>query len=240
MAPAVAKAIQDAQDLGVVPPATFPRRTVTEDREENIPIFSDKLPANEQVQDSSKRKTKSRMQKALDAMAAELEESTVLLPSDYHKLVHDHVGLKMAVDTEMKLREGLAAEALDKVRLHLTTYQALEQQRRNVLGVIQTTEIDHRLTDKQLTIDRAKYAYRKQRHLLRVLGMLEDHATFKPLLDENCYAFAIITKEHQRGDSHRLPSWIWGDFSYVAKVKDGDICNFLDDSTYSNRRICGH
>lgn len=127
VAPAVAKAVQDARDLGVAPPASFPRRTAIEDREENIPIFNDKPPADEQVQDSSKRKTKSRAQKALDAMAAELEESTILLPSDYHKLVHDHVGLRMAVDTEMKLREGLAAEALDKVRLHLTTYQALEQ-----------------------------------------------------------------------------------------------------------------
>lgn len=237
MAPAVAKAVQDAHADSRLPlPAIFPRRTTIEDRVQAILPFNDKLPAGEALHEWSKRKSKSRAQKALEAMAVELQESTVLLASDFDKRVRDHVGMKMAVDTEKKLREGLAAEALDKLRLHLTTYLAVEQRRRNGSGVIHNTEIDNRLAEKRLAIERAKYMYRNQRHLLRVLGMPEDHAQFKHLLDEHCHAFAIIAEEFSRGDSHRLPSWIWGDFSYVAKVQDGDIRNFLDDSTSNSIR----
>ena len=134
------------------------------------------------------------------------------------------------VVTERKLREGVANEALNKLRLHLTTYQALELRRKNVSGVIQNTEVDRRLSEKRLATDRAKHDYRENRYLLRVLGMPEDDATFKPLEDRHCYAFAITAAEHRIGDSHRLPSWIWGDFSYVAEVQGPDIRKFLDDS----------
>ncbi|KAI1782668.1 hypothetical protein LXA43DRAFT_1103603 [Ganoderma leucocontextum] len=230
LAPAVAKAVQDTEGLFDHLPSTFPRRSATDDKEENIAPFTDKPPTDEVPQVSNKRKSQSRTQKALQAMAAELEESALLLPSAYHKQVRDHVGMKAAADTEKKLREGLAAEALDRLRLHLTTHQALELRRRQVSGVINNTEVDRRLADKRIATDRAKYAYRQQRHLLRVLGMPENDPKFKPLRDQDCYAFAILSAEHRLGDSHRLPSWIWGDFSYVAKVKDGNIRKFLDDS----------
>ncbi|KAI1787177.1 hypothetical protein LXA43DRAFT_896623 [Ganoderma leucocontextum] len=230
LAPAVAKAIEDADALGARLPTTFPRRTASEDKEQKITPFTDKPPADEIAHVITKRKSESRAQKALHAMATELEESAILLPSSYHKLVRDHVGMKTALDTERKLREGLAAEALDKLRLHLTTHQALELRRKQVSGVINNTEVDRRLADKRFATDRAKYAYRKHRHLLRVLGMAENDSKFKPLRDQDCYAFAITAAEHRLGDSHRLPSWIWGDFSYITKVANGDIRNFLDDS----------
>ncbi|KAI1788225.1 hypothetical protein LXA43DRAFT_895044 [Ganoderma leucocontextum] len=228
--PALAKAVQDIQDLGDPLPITFPRRTAIEDQAEKISPFTDKPPTDEVAHDTNKRRSQSCAQKALQAMAAELEDSGILLPSVSHKQVRGHIGMKIAVETERKLWEGLAAEALDKLRLHLTTYQALELRRRQVSGVINNTEVDRRLADKRLATDRAKYVYRKNRHLLRVLGMREDDAKFKPLRDQDCYVFATTAAEHRLGDSHCLPSWIWGDFSYVAKVKDGDIRNFLDDS----------
>ena len=168
----------------------------------------------------------------MQAIADELGDAGILLPSAYDKAVREHVGMKIAVETERRLREGLAAEALDKLRLHLTTYQVLTYRRRNVSGVINNNEVDRHLADKRLATDRAKYAYRKQRHMLRVLGIAEDDPKFKDLCDEDCYTFAITAAEHRLGDSHRLPSWVWGDFSYVATMKDGDIRNFLDDSKY--------
>ena len=230
LAPALAKAIADVQDSSESLPATFPRRD-DKDEPNGITPFNDNPPADEQVPQPPKRKSQSRAEKALQAMATELQETAILLPSAYHKQVRDHVGMKIAIDTEKSLREGLAAEALDKLRFHLTTHQAVEYRRKNVSGVVNNTEVDRRLADKRLATDRAMYAYRKQRHLLRVLGMPEDDPKFKPLREQDCYAFAITAAEHRLGDSHRLPSWIWGDFSYVAKVKDGDIRNFLDDST---------
>ncbi|PIL28189.1 hypothetical protein GSI_09726 [Ganoderma sinense ZZ0214-1] len=230
LAPAVAKAVQDAQSGNPTLPTTFPRRSPNDDLREGITTYTGKAPTGEASQDALKRKSQSRAQKALRAMAAELEESALLLPSAYHLSVRNHVGMKMAVQTEWKLREGVANEALNKLRLHLTTYQALELRRRQVSGVIQNTEVDRRLCKKRLATDRAKHDYRKNRYLLRVLGMPEEHATFKVLEDRHCYAFAITAAEHRLGDSHRLPSWIWGDFSYVAEVQGGDIRKFLDDS----------
>ncbi|KAI1791116.1 hypothetical protein LXA43DRAFT_872705, partial [Ganoderma leucocontextum] len=230
LAPAVAKAIQDAQSNARTLPHTFPRHAPADDAAQNIPPFTDKPPSYELVTDTTKRKSLSRAQKTLKALAGELSESGVLLPSAYHRLVREHVSLKTAVQTEQKLREGLAAEALDKLRLHLTTHKALELRRRQVSGVINNTNVDRRLTEKRVATDRAKYEYRKNRYLLRVLGMSDDHPKFKPLLDTDCFAFAITAAEFQLGDSHRKPSWIWGDFSYVVKVKEGDIRKFLDDS----------
>ena len=60
--------------------------------------------------------------------------------------------------------------------------------------------------------------------------MPEDHLKFKPLLDTDCYTFTIMAAEFRIGNSNRAPSWIWGDFSYVVKVKDGDMHKFLNDS----------
>nr|VWO95310.1 Copper resistance-associated P-type ATPase [Ganoderma boninense] len=230
MAPAVAKAIEDANSYHDTLPKSFPRRTQVDDVAESITPFTDKPPSYELVPSTTKRKKMSRAQKTLQGFFAELSDGGVVLPSGYHRLVRDHVGLKAAVDTERKLREGLAAEALDKLRLHLTTHKALEQRRRQVSGVVNNTDVDRRLTEKRLATDRAKYEYRKNRHLLRVLGMPDNHPKFKQLRDSDCYAFAITAAEHRLGDSHRLPSWIWGDFSYVVKVKDGDFRQFLDDS----------
>ncbi|PIL25723.1 hypothetical protein GSI_11473 [Ganoderma sinense ZZ0214-1] len=229
LAPAVAKAIQDAESNTPHLPRSFPRHAHGDDLTQGITPFTDKPPSYEVVPDSTKRKTLSRAEKTLRAFVQELSQTGVLLPSAYHRLVRDHVGMQVAVQSERKLREGLAAEALDKLRLHLTTHKALELRRRQVSGVINNTDVDRRLTEKRLATDRAKYEYRKNRYLLRVLGMPDDHPKFKPLLDSDCFAFAITAAEHRLGDSHRLPSWIWGDFSYVVKVKEGDIRKFLDD-----------
>ncbi|EJF55675.1 hypothetical protein DICSQDRAFT_184244 [Dichomitus squalens LYAD-421 SS1] len=230
LVPAVAKAVMDAQTSCQVLPPTFPRRIPSDDLAEKIAPFTDKPPSHEVAQGGKKRKCLSRAQKALQAMAAELQEPAILLPSAYHRLIRDHVGMKVAVATERKLREGLAAEALDRLRLHLTTYKALQLRKTQVSGVINNTNVDQRIAEKREATDRAKYEYRKNRHLLRILGMPEDDAKFKPLKDSDCSAFVITDAERQRGDSHRLPSWIWGDFSYVLQVRNGDIRQFLDDS----------
>ena len=148
--------------------------------------------------------------------------------------------MKLAVETERLLREGLATDALNKLRLHITTYKALELRKTQVSGVINNTDVDHRLQDKRKATDRAKYEYRKNRHLLRILGMPEDHSKFRRLEDRDCSAFAIVAAEFQLGDSNRLPSWIWGDFSYVMQVKDGDIRKFLDDSEYHAAYVGSH
>ena len=181
LAPAIAKAIQDVEAVGQTVSSHFPQRSAIEDAQQNIAAFHDKPPDDEQAQPAAKRKKQSRGQKALQAIADELGEAGILLPSAYDKAVREHVGMKIAVETERRLREGLAAEALDKLRLHLTTYQALTYRRRNVSGVINNTEVDRRLADKRIATDRAKYAYRKQRHMLRVLGMPEDDPKFKVL-----------------------------------------------------------
>ena len=232
-APAIQKAVMDSEALGIPLPPTFPRRGLSDDIVDNITPFTDKPPSDEVPQENRKRKSLSRAQQALQALAAELEEPAVLLPSAYHKVIREHVGMKVAVETETRLREGLAMEGLDRLRLHLTTYKALQLRKSQVSGVINNTDIDRRIDEKRIATDRAKYQYRKNRYLLRILGMHENHAKFKPLLDRDCYAFVITAAESRLGDSHRLPSWIWGDFGYIVKVKDGDIRNFLDDSEYA-------
>lgn len=81
----------------------------------------------DEAEDIHKCKSQLRTQKALHTMAAELQESSILLPSAYHRAVHAHISMKAVVDTEKKLHKGLTNEALNQLCLYLTTYQALEQ-----------------------------------------------------------------------------------------------------------------
>ena len=193
---AVTKAVEDATTIPTHLPTTFPCRTIADDRQDGIAPFTDKLPADEVTDiNPNKCKTETRAQKALRALTNELEDSTLLFPSAYHKQICDHIGMKTAVDTERKLCEGLAAEALDKLRLHLTTAMALEQGWQQISGVVENTEVDRRLMEKCITTDRAKYAYCHNRHLLCILGMEENDTKFKPLCDEDCYTIAITAEE---------------------------------------------
>ena len=230
MAPAVTKAIQDTELATHTLPWTFPQHAPANNVAQGITPFTEKPPLYELVLNTTKHKTLTQAQKTLQALARELADSRVLLPSDYHVLICEHVGMKTTLKMERKLCKGLATEALDKLCLHLTMHKALEYRRQQVSGVINNTVVNKCLTKKRLTTDCAAYEYHKDRYLLRVLGMPEDHSKFKLLLDTNCYAFTVTTAEFRIGDSNQMPSWIWGDFSYIVKVKDGNIRKFLDNS----------
>ena len=83
---------------------------------------------------------------------------------------------------------------------------------------------------KKIAIDKAKAEYRAIREQLLLLGMPDDDPKFKPLRDEDCKAFVVVMEEVQRGDSRKVPSWIWGDFSFVGQVGDNDVKTFLVES----------
>ncbi|TBU31114.1 hypothetical protein BD311DRAFT_657411 [Dichomitus squalens] len=177
-----------------------------------------------------KRKNESRAQKALNAMADELADLGVALPSTYHSKIRQHPDMRQAVQTELALREGQADEALDELRLHIATFESLEKRKRQGSGIRHNTVLDGRLQKKRQAQHRAKDRYRALRDIMLVLGMPNDHKKFRILNDEDLRAFTLTTVEQQLGDSYRLPSWIWGDFSFVNQVKAGEMRSFLEAS----------
>lgn len=90
--------------------------------------------------------------------------------------------------------------------------------------------MEYRLDNKKAAINGAKTRYRAQREILLTLGMSQDDQEFQVLHDRDCRAFVELMEEQTLGDSRRDPSWIWGDFSYIEKVSDGDVSRFLRES----------
>lgn len=172
-------------------------------------------------------------------MLAVLQESSLLLPSDYDNEIIKHRAMAEAVRNELLLRQGHARNALDDLRMHITTHATLEDRKKQASGVIHNTGWDNRLARKRAAIDDAASRYRKLRDTLIVLGMQEGDEEFRPLADEDKRAFVIISEEQLLGDSRRKPSWIWGDFSFVGKADDGTLKTFMFESEVSLCTLCG-
>ncbi|TFK85198.1 hypothetical protein K466DRAFT_495221, partial [Polyporus arcularius HHB13444] len=155
---------------------------------------------------------------------------SLALPSDYDDKIIQHAAMATATKYERMIREGCANEALDDLRLHLTTFATMEDRRKRGSGVRFNTPMDKRMTKKKMVIAAAKVRYRQIRNTLLVLGMPEDDPNFKPLLDTDCKPFVLVIEEQRLGDSRRKPCWIWSDFSFVLKEDDQGVKEFLMDS----------
>ncbi len=219
-----ATAVKAAKERYVLLPSTFPKRDIKDDRSLGL----EDAPKAPGAGASAKRKAQTKAQKAFDAMLDELSVPAATLPSMYHSKVRQHHLMKKLVETERSLRQGQAAEALNELRIHLSTHVALKFRKEERSGQNHNAPMDRRLDEKKEVITGAKYEYRKLRHTLRVLGMPENHKIFRPLRDEDAVAFKLFTSENVQGDSRRMPSWIWGDFSFVGKVAPGEVRTFLE------------
>ncbi|KAI0691308.1 hypothetical protein C8T65DRAFT_587315 [Cerioporus squamosus] len=161
------------------------------------------------------------------SMHAQLEDTVLRLPSDFDDKVLRHPAMSQAVKYKRQLREGFARDALDAVRVHITTHATLEDRRKQGSGMTYNTSMDKRLDKKKQAMESAAQRYNAIRTILLVLGMSPDNKEFQPLLRKDMKAFAIITEEQILGDSARRPSWIWGDFSFIGKETNGDIKMFM-------------
>ncbi|KAM5534229.1 hypothetical protein V8D89_012136 [Ganoderma adspersum] len=161
------------------------------------------------------------------ALLARLEETRLPLPSDYHRDIRMHPAMQQAIEYERSLHEGYATEVLDDLRMHLTTHATMKDRHAQVSGVRQNVKWDRRLAAKKTAINQAKERYRSARRMLLLLGMAEDNAKFKCLREVDCKAFTILDVERKLGDSKKLPSWIWGDFSFINQADADGIAKFL-------------
>ncbi|RPD52052.1 hypothetical protein L226DRAFT_474677 [Lentinus tigrinus ALCF2SS1-7] len=152
------------------------------------------------------------------------------LPSDLDVQVRTRPAMAAAVQHERALREGYARDALDELRMHITTFASLEYRKRRGSGVKHNKKMEPQLSKKQQVIDAAGVRYSDHRQKLITLGMKEDHHEFRLLTKNDKRAFVITADEQTPGDSRRSPSWIWGDFGFIGKAQEGSIKDFMLDS----------
>lgn len=225
--PALRDAMADVK-LGDFP-SSFPDRDDQDDLAQGLPLMP-------------KTKDETSVPKSEWAVKqlAKLNNRTFRLPSDCHSEVRWKDSMADLVRIKRAQREVQANEALDALRLHLTTYLALSVRKKEGTGIIHNTEADRRLQEKRAVIDRWQDVYRKRRHVLLVLGMADDNSTYRPLLDEDCKPFTILVNETLSGDSYKLPTWIWGNFDYARKLSPGELKTFVGDgkgvNTYTRSR----
>ncbi|EIW55155.1 uncharacterized protein TRAVEDRAFT_130935, partial [Trametes versicolor FP-101664 SS1] len=207
-------------------PEGFPFRTSGDDKKCRIPP-PPPVPKCDGPQGKRKR---TRETSELTAMTEELDEVSLLLPSDYHSAVRQHPAMAEAVKMERRLRGGEANEALEDLRLHLTTQMSLAERKTQGSGTIHNAAMDRRIHGKRDAIERAKFAYRRARVAMIVLGMPKNDPKYAVLHDADCKAFVIVDEEVRRGDSKLDPTWIWGDFTYMGKLDEGKIKIFVTNS----------
>ncbi|KAI0362994.1 hypothetical protein BV20DRAFT_959208 [Pilatotrama ljubarskyi] len=205
----------------------FPFRHPSDDEAHKVP----EPPAPPACDRGSTKGKRTRGATQLSGMLARLEEVSILLPSDYHSQVRSHDAMAELVKMERRLREGQANEALEQLRVHLTTQISLADRKTRGSGTAHNTAMDKRIYGKRDAIERAKYAYRLARHKMVVLGMnQEQRKRYLHLKDSDCKAFVLVNEELRAGDSRRRPTWIWGDFTYMDKLDDGKIKLFVTNS----------
>ncbi|KAI0349199.1 hypothetical protein OH77DRAFT_121712 [Trametes cingulata] len=209
---------------------SFPMRDPADDCANGLRESLNAIGEPNGVQSTGKAKKTSKKDKTIADMLRNLDELQIPLPSDYHSAVRAQSCMADFVKIERALREGEANDALDVLRLHLTTYLSLEVRKTQGEGVVHNTIGDRRLQEKRVAIEAAKQRYREVYHLLRVLGMPKKHCRYKPLRDEDCKPFTLLMGEQKLGDSYKLPTWIWGDFSFAQKLAKGQMKNFVSDA----------
>ncbi|RPD67803.1 hypothetical protein L226DRAFT_474379 [Lentinus tigrinus ALCF2SS1-7] len=159
-----------------------------------------------------------------------MTETALPLPSDLHDDVIKHPAMTRLVNHELQFRKAFARNALDDLRMHIITHATVEHRKKQGSGVVFNTGANASIKTKTDARDAARDRYRAIRETLLVLGMDKDDQEFKPLHNEDVRAFVIVSEEELLGDSRRRPSWIWGDFSFIGKEKDGKVKKFMLES----------
>ncbi|OBZ77878.1 hypothetical protein A0H81_01585 [Grifola frondosa] len=164
----------------------------------------------------------------------EVNNLTIDLPSTYPAILLAQPSLRAATALEMKFRKQEADDALDDTRTHLITAFSFKHQRCHVSGQIQNTRAIRKIRRKQQAVGRAADTYRRARRAMIALGLPEDDGRYRALKTTDVVPFVMYTEEEQLGDSRKVPSWIWGDFSFVENQSEGAIKNFLADGEYAD------
>ena len=137
------------------------------------------------------------------------EADSLFMPS----MLNDHTrhahGLQVLADTERRLRKGQASDALDKLRMSILTWNLhFEFKKLEVHGQQQNTRAQHLLKMLRKEIVTAAETYRRARDALLHLGMDENDATFRPLLDSELY-LKNTSKPAKLGDNRKEDPWFW-------------------------------
>ena len=203
-------------------PPTFPRRDDQDDKAHGVSTHTTGSTTGKRA-----RAANSSVRNTMDGWEEELKVPPGLLPSAYHSAVREHPAMKAAADTELELLKGKANQALGELRVHLTTYQGLQDRKREVSGTVKTSAIDRRLNAKKVAINRSADKYRDIRIRLRLLGMPENDKELRPLKDTDVRPYPITAAETRIGDSHNTVSWLWGDFAFIGDITNENIKNFV-------------
>jgi hypothetical protein len=137
------------------------------------------------------------------------EADVLFLPSALNNHTRHALGLQALADAERGLRKGQASDALDKIRTSILIWNLhFEFKKVEVHGQERNTRAQHVLKTLRKDIITAADTYRRARDALLRLGMDEDDATFRPLLDNELY-LKNTSKPAKLGDNRKEDPWFW-------------------------------
>ncbi|TFK87312.1 hypothetical protein K466DRAFT_491107 [Polyporus arcularius HHB13444] len=202
-------------------PTTFPWRDPEDDRANGIktqtPRHSRKIhePLDEH-------------EELVNELVELVENVAILLPSQYHSKVRKHSAMLQCVAIERRLREGQANDALDEFRTVVSARISLQDLRSQGWGQKHGKRLRAMDAKEKAVGEAARSEYHRIRSILLVLGMSDKDATYRVIKDADASPFIVTMEQRRPGDSHRTPSWVWADFSFVDNQPEGPTKEFIN------------
>ncbi|KAH9884296.1 hypothetical protein C8Q73DRAFT_796289 [Cubamyces lactineus] len=178
----------------------------------------------------------------LMTLLASLSAMPLQLPSKYHSKLRRHPVMKPAMDIELKIRQGQAAEALDDVRTNIAARRcSLRDLRSQGSGQKHGKKVRALADSERLVGTKARDEYRRLRVLMICLGMSDKDETYRALEDADMQHFTVVAEQYALGDAAKQGSWLWRDFSFINKQDDAEVTEYLLRKTWVHWfRTCAH
>ena len=170
-------------------------------------------------------------QTSIDSLLPERE--ALMLPSSLNEHMRQALDLQVLTSIELSLRKGQAYDALGKLRSALRIWNAHYGFKiKEVRGQDQNTRAQQVLNNRRGDVHTAAAMYRHARVALIHLGIPEDDAVFRPLLDNELY-MKSTSRQAQLGDNRREDPW----FCYSGRSGGTSSCENTAWAIESKRNV---
>ena len=139
--------------------------------------------------------------------------------------------MRQVSELEYDVRRATASGALGDVRAAIINREVIKIKRQDSQSKKVTERYDRRVRAASAEVANHVDHYRRHWIALEALGGVLDKSDpqLRRLNDGDVVKIDVSTADNILGQSKRVASWIWGDFSFVESVQDGRYQEFYDD-----------
>ena len=200
----------ECQDAGITLPDAFPQRETV----------ADSAGPSEKSARDAKGLLPLRDVEGKSEAWLEIYALSIPLPSTYDARILSKKEMEVAALRERQFRESEANDALNDLRTHLITTEAIKMRGFSANRKASSARTREKIAHTHGDVDFAANRYRRARLALLALGVSPDAPMFKPLLAADKKAFHLGSSRETLGSSREDTSWIWDSLTFANERSD--------------------